>query len=368
MIRRIAVFLPNWVGDATMATPALRSLRSHFGATTEIVGILRPLVAEVLDGSPWLDRVWHYDRSGGDPGAGRAALLARLRGIPVDLSIHFTNDFASALVARLGGVRRRAGYVRNRRGFLLTDRLHAPRCGREWLPVSAVDYYLDLVRAVGCGEVATHLELATTPRDEAAADRAWADLGLASGERPVVLNSSGAFGGAKLWPERSCAALAGRVARELGAAVVVLCGPAESERARRIAAAAAHPRVSSLAGRPLSIGLSKSVVRRARCLVSTDSGPRHLGAAFGVPVVALFGPTDPAWTDTRHPGEVRLAHLPPCAPCGRRECPLGHHACMEDLAVDDVFREVERVVVGEWAIDTAATGGGRAGGRPGGAR
>ena len=67
-------------------------------------------------------------------------------------------------------------------------------------------------------------------------------------------------------------------------------------------------------------------------------------------------------------GEVRLAHLPPCAPCGRRECPLGHHACMEDLAVDDVFREVERVVVGEWAIDTAATGGGRAGGRPGGAR
>jgi heptosyltransferase II len=340
MINRVAVFLPNWVGDAAMATPTLRALRRRFGLDVEIIGIMRPPIEDVLRGTPWLDAVWHYDRASADPRLRWPALLRRLRGAAVDLSVHLTNDIASALAARLAGVGARVGYARNGRGRLLTTRLAPPRQGRKFLPISALDYYLQLAHAIGCAEESPHLELATSAQDEIAAARAWAAMGFAPGEKPVIINSSGAFGSAKLWPERHCATLAARIARELSLPVLILCGPAESERAARIAAAADHPRVSSLAGQPLSIGLSKACVRRARALVSTDSGPRHFGAAFGVPVVALFGPTDPAWTDTHCAAEVRLATPLACAPCGERECPLRHHACMEQLSVDDVFREV----------------------------
>lgn len=346
MIRRIAVFLPNWVGDAVMATPTLRALRSRFGPEVEVIGIMRPIIDEVLAGTPWIDAVWHHDPASPDPHLRRPALVRRLRGAAVDLTLHLTNDFESAFAAWIGGVPQRAGYVRRGRGWLLTTRLDPPRRGRKLRPVPASEYYLALAHALGCPEVSPRLELATTSGDEAAADHAWAAMGIAPDERPVVLNSSGAFGAAKLWPERHCAGLAGRIARELGLSVVVLCGPAERERAARIAAAAGHPRVTSLAGAPLSIGLSKACVRRARCLVSTDSGPRHFGAAFGVPVIALFGPTDPAWTDTRYAGELRLAVPVPCGPCAQRDCAPGHHACMERLSVDDVYRALAHVVAG----------------------
>lgn len=346
-MRRLAVFLPNWVGDAVMATPTLRALHHRFGAEAEIIGILRPRIAETLAGTPWLHTLWTRDDPDDSPRLDWRGYARRLAATGVDASVHLTNDFASALAARLGRVAVRVGYARNRRGWLLTTALAAPRRAGRWLPVSAMDYYLALADALGCPRDDRGVELATTGEDERAADRAWRAAGLARDARPVVINSSGAFGSAKLWPERSCAALARRVAVDLERPVVILAGPDERSRALRIAASAGHPHVAALAGAPLSIGLSKAVVRRAAALVSTDSGPRHFGAAFGVPVVALFGPTDPAWSDTRHDREIRLVHSIDCRPCAKRECPFGHHACMERLEVDDVCDALVRALRGE---------------------
>jgi heptosyltransferase-2 len=344
--RRIAVFLPNWVGDAVMATPALRALRTRFGPDVEIVGIMRPHIAELLRGSGLLDRVWPYDPTSRAFALRPRGILWRLARERVDVSVHLTNDLVSACIARLGRVRTRAGYARNRRGWLLTHRLEAPHDGRAFVPVSALDYYLAIAYALGCGEESRRMELATVEADEHAADAAWDALGLGAGEPVVLLNSSGAFGAAKLWPDEHFAALARRVAVELGCAAVVICGPEERERAAAIAARAAHPRVSSLAARPPGIGLTKACVRRARCLVSTDSGPRHIAAAFSVPVVAIFGPTDPAWSETRYEREVKVRREVPCGPCGRRACPERHHACMRDLEVEVVLAAVARSIAG----------------------
>jgi heptosyltransferase-2 len=155
-----------------------------------------------------------------------------------------------------------------------------------------------------------------------------------------VLNSSGAYGAAKLWPAEHFAQLARRIATTKGLAVLVTCGPKERAVARKIVELAAHPRVVSLADEPISIGLTKACIRRSRLMVTTDSGPRFFGIAFGLPVITLFGPTDPAWTRTHEAREICLAHEVPCGPCGRRVCPLAHHDCMRLLTAEGVFEAV----------------------------
>jgi heptosyltransferase II len=207
-----------------------------------------------------------------------------------------------------------------------------------------VESYLKLAHHVGCPVDSIRLELATTIDDEAGADRALGALGVSAGEQLVCLNTGGAFGPAKNWPNGHFSQLARRLAEELGARILVLCGPKERDAAREIVRTAAHPRVVSLADQALGIGLTKACVRRATLLITTDSGPRHFAAAFGTPVVTLFGPTHIAWTRTHHPQAWHVFHPVPCGPCQRPVCPEGHHRCMRELAPDSVFRAACRVL------------------------
>jgi heptosyltransferase-2 len=331
----IAVFLPNWVGDAVMATPALRALRQHFAAA-RLVGVLRPYVADVLEGAPWLDGAVFLDTRG--PWARRwPAVAARLRRERVGLAVLFTNSFRSALVAWLGGCRRRVGYARYARGPLLTDRLEPVRdgCGRR-VPSPVIDAYNLLTERAGCPRPSHRMELFTTPGDEAAADEVWEQAGFAGRPEVVCLNPGAAFGSAKYWPAEHFAALARELADRRGSGVLVLCGPADRDLARRIAGLAGRPNVYSLADHPVSLGLTKACVRRADLLVTTDSGPRHFAAAFDRPVVTLFGPTHVAWTETYHAKAVHLQKQVDCGPCQRRVCPLDHR-CMTTLTPAEVF-------------------------------
>lgn len=334
---KVVVFLPNLIGDTVMATPTLRALRCSL-PEAKITGVVRPSVAPTLDGNPWLDATIRLDHRSGDRGQRARAVVGRLRSERPDVALLLPNSFRSALVAWRGNCRRRVGYARGGRGLLLTDRLVPPRDERgRYVPVPAVEYYLRIAEAIGCRADSTRLELFTTVEDESAADAAWAALGIAPGAAVVTLNTGGAFGPAKSWPVPYFRELARRLATERDVTCLVLCGPAERDVARRIADGARHPRVVSLADQRLSIGLSKACVRRSRLLVTTDSGPRHFAAAFGVPVVTLFGPTHIAWTRTYHPHAVHLQQPVPCGPCQKGVCPLGHHRCMTELHPDRVF-------------------------------
>ncbi len=339
MVTTIALFLPNWVGDLVMATPALRAIRERFGPAW-IIGIVRPAVAPVLAGTPWVDEHWPYDASAPDGRRQAWRLARRLRGARPRAVILLTSSRRSAMIAWASGARDRIGYARNRRAIFLTARLALPRDGRRWIPHSAVDAYGRLAEAAGGAPPSAALELATTVADEDAADEAYAALGLSPDSHVVVLNPSSAFGPAKLWPAEYFAELGRRIAAELGLDVVVFCGPAERDAARAIAQAASHPRVRSIAGERPSLGLSKALVRRSRLLVTTDSGPRHFAAAFGVPVITLFGPTVIAWSETRYAKAVHLQREVDCGPCQQRACPLGHHRCMRELGVDEVLAAV----------------------------
>jgi lipopolysaccharide heptosyltransferase II len=339
---KIAIFCPNWVGDLVMATPALRAVRRQF-PHAEIVAVLRPYVADVLDGldvvdrrllhAPRLKSLWRKMPADASRGL---RFAARLRRENFDLALLMANTFRSAFWAWVSGAKHRVGFDLYQRGWLLTDAVPPPPPD---IPQPVIDNYLELAARIGCQTLDRTTELAVRLADEERLRGFWgkhvtgddADRGI------VCLSPGGAFGSAKHWPEERFAELAIRIAGELGKRVLVLCGPAERESARRIARIANHPAVLSLADESLSIGLTKAAVRSAELLVTTDSGPRHFAAPFRVPVITLFGPTHIAWSETYYDLARHLQIPVDCGPCQERACPLLHHRCMKDLRVRQVF-------------------------------
>jgi heptosyltransferase-2 len=341
---KIAIMMPNWVGDLVMSTPALRALRGGF-PEARLIGIVRPHLTDVLQGTPWLDEVRPFSRKQRGP-EGRSWRLSRqLRGERLDKFLLLTNSLSTAWIAWCSGAKQRIGFARNGRDWMLTHRLKAPRLGGSLLPRSAVDHYLDVARAAGVPVGSKQLQLATTGDEERAADRVWDRYRLHDAQHVVVLNTGAAYGPAKNWPNDYYAMLGRQIGEELDAAVLVICGPAEREAAQEIVTRAHHPRVHCLPA-PLSIGVSKACVRRGHLMVSTDSGPRHFAAAFDVPLITLFGSTDPRWSDPYHERAVDLRQPMSCSPCARRVCPLGHHRCMRELTPDRVLSVVRQTLAG----------------------
>ena len=331
-----------------MATPTLRAVRRHFGPSARIVGILRPQLAELLNGSDWLDEQFLFDPKSGQREQGRMALVGRLRRQPLDMALLLTNSLHTAALAWLGGARQRVGYARDGRSFLLTRPVPAACVSGQFRPAPMVENYLALARAIGCPQESPRLELSVTVPESEHAGRVWRDLGLRTDGRVVALNSTGAYGAAKLWPAEHCATLARLIVEQLDHDVLVLCGPGERDAAREIAARAGvaprGSRVFSLAAEAVSLGLTKGCLARCRLTVSTDSGPRHMAAALGKPVVTLLGPTLPAWIENPSVRGPMLSTALDCLGCGKRTCPLVHHRCMRELTPERVLCEVAALV------------------------
>ena len=237
---RLGIFLPNWIGDVVMATPALRALRNHFGPGTHLVGIMRPYVAAALEGTPWLSEMLFYEKSYGLSELGWWRATNRIRAAKLDQILLLTNSTRTGLMARLSGAGERIGMASESRSWLLTRPVKQPIDPRSGLPIATIDAYLHLASAVGCPPESPRLELGTTAADEQAADGAWQRLGLPAGDQVVVLNTGGAFGCAKSWPAEHFADLARRIATDFGLAVLVNCGPKEREEARSVVKQANH--------------------------------------------------------------------------------------------------------------------------------
>lgn len=349
---RILVSVPNWIGDVVMATPALRAIRHRY-PKARIVHLMRPYVSEVLRGCEFSDAeiFWPSKSAKRDERQTRGTLelVRRIRAERFDLVVLLTNSFRSAAVARLAGIPRRVGYARDGRAWLLNEMIEPPREAGRYVPIPALDYYNALARKAGCDDVGVAMTLAA---DASEAARIAERLGELAERRPlVVLNPGANYGSAKCWPAEKYAALSDRLVRECGATVVASLSPKEREIGERIEAAANEPIKIFV---DLGIGLLRALVKHCDMLITNDTGPRHFAPAFNVPVVTVFGSSDPAWTITRFAKE-RIVKLDlDCQPCMARTCPLKHHACMRDLSVDAVF-EAARATLAETADSMAGT-------------
>lgn len=325
---RLLIVLPSWVGDATMATPALARIRACLPGCF-IGALARPGIDELLAGTEFFDEV-HTGRASGV--MGHKHLASRLRPRRYDTALLLTNSFSTALTTRLAGIPRRIGFDRDARGLLLTDRLAPPKSNvLAFALISATDYYWlladhllaggtastrpapgsDAARFAPLPPIASVLErtlrgelslpagnplsLAATAQDHAHADAILARAALGAGERFALLNPGG-NNPAKRWPAERFAQLADYLADQHHLGIALNGSPGEMDLCRAIASACTVARPALLPELGITLGALKAITQRAALMVTNDTGPRHIAAAMGVPLVSLFGPTDHRWT------------------------------------------------------------------------
>lgn len=322
-LTRLLVVVPSWLGDTVMCTPALRIIRELLPGAF-IGALVRPGIDQLLAGSGLFDEA-HVDRALGVMGPKRVA--SKVRTHRYQAALIFTNSFSSALITRLAGIPRRVGYDRDGRGILLTDRYPAPK-RRDldpysasttkpgaWAPVPACDYYFQLASAflrtygLEAGEMGP-LELGVSQEESLAAahllDRAGIPMELHR-VTPMALLNPGANNPAKRWPAERFAALADYLARHHNMTILINGSPKEAALVDDVAdRCAPDTRIVRLPEHRQTLGTLKGVIKRCRVMVTNDTGPRHIAAALGVPVVSLFGPTDPRWTTIPFEDEVQL--------------------------------------------------------------
>jgi heptosyltransferase-2 len=327
----------NWVGDAVMTVPALRELRRLL-PRAHVTLATRPWAEGIFEGADFVDDFLVTRETSNRPRPVFAE-AREWRARRFVLAVLLPNAFAPALVAALARVPSRAGYATQGRAALLTHRFPVP----EWRGRRhEVFYYLNLVAGLerllyGTAAAETREPDTRLPAPEARTREALDILrerGARAG-RPLVAICPGSTNSrAKRWPAERFAAVADMLAESAGAEVVLVGAGEEADISEEVARLMrARPVV--LTGRT-DLSQTAAVLREADLLVTNDTGPAHVAAAVGCPVVVIFGPTNPVTTRPFSPTAEVVRRPPDCAPCMLRECPIDHR-CMTAVTAEEVF-------------------------------
>jgi heptosyltransferase-2 len=348
-ISSILVRAPNWLGDVIMALPAIGAIRVSFPTVPLTVAAragLAPLFAHV----PAVDDVVALAGRGGASELGAwQRNVAALGAAHHDAAILFPNSLIAALQVHRAGIPERWGYATDARRLLLTRAVPKPKAIR----IHQVDYYLELVRALGVeGISASTLAdddvhrsppspvIAVSDSVKQAANALLALHGVPAEAILIGVAPGAAYGQAKRWLPQRFADVIGRLHSGSQCRCVLVGSEADRPTADAIIQELArHGQTTpNLAGRT-DLTTLLGIVQRCRAFVSNDSGAMHLAAALGVPVTAIFGPTDEHATGPRWGNHRVLTHAVWCRPCLLRECPIDHR-CMTGITSQDVFGAV----------------------------
>ena len=358
-VKRILVRGTNWIGDAVLTTPALMAVRKGF-PQARIALLAKPAIAELLHGHPAVDEIVLYRDPGPHAGLGGKLTLARLlRRGRYDLAMLFQNAFEAAALTALAGIPNRYGYATDGRSFLLTHRVPlTPKIRRS----HQVHYYLELLRPLGIQVEPEPPTLRTTPDEDAEAIEHLRAFGVDAKKVLIGLNPGSIYGTAKRWLPERFAEVADRVAAEHGGVVLIFGGHGEEELGAALASLMAAPTVV-LSGRT-TVRRLMALIKQCRLFITNDTGPMHIATAFGVPTVAIFGPTDPLTTSPFGSGHELVRHPVDCSPCLLRECPIDHR-CMQGISVEMVhaaaMRQLQKVGVSPPSLALPLEGGGKGG-------
>lgn len=343
---KIIIKTPNWIGDTIMMTPAVARLRKVV-ADAHITALGPKGCIEVLKNNPSIDELWVSNEK-----EGLSAFLGvakKIRKAKFDLGILMPNSFSSAMMFFLGRVKKRIGYDRDKRGFLLTEKI---KMTRERGRMHQVDYYLELLNPLeNFPDYATWEQIvkndekkmiySIAPNEQTEALQYLKSKGVWENDFVAALNPGGFYGPSKRWLADRFAKVADYLTQKYEAKVFVLGSPAEGVIAEEIRKNAKRPVID--ATQDMSLRLLGAFLERCSLMITNDSGSMHIGAAIGCPMVAIFGPTDPELTSPYSRKSIVLYKKAECAPCFLRECPIDHR-CMTAIEVENVTRAIVQIL------------------------
>ncbi len=341
---KILVRSTNWIGDAIMTTPAVRTIRENF-PESEITLLAHPWVGDVFRFSPRIDRLLVYDKKGRHKGVRGMLQLAReLREEHFDCAILLQNAFEAAFITWWAGIPIRAGYTTDGRGLLLTHGVHKTL---EVVKKHEVNYYQRIMLGLGLKPAVNELELFIPGEQiDAARARLQKMSDFEGGRQPLIgFNPGAAFGPAKRWPAEKYAQLAQLICREAQPLIVLFGSAADRATCADIIArsGAAAPRMLNLAGET-SLVEAMALIGECDVFVTNDSGLMHVAAALNTPLVAIFGSTDHIATGPYSDHAVIIRKPLPCSPCKKTHCPEKHFRCMKLIESDEVYGAVKTML------------------------
>ncbi len=345
----VLVWLPSPMGDAILCTPALRAIRERF-KSGKITFFANSMARQVLSPCSFND-IW-LEQKGNNP----FTIAKELKEHKFSYAILFKNSFASALAVYLAGIPARIGYVREKRGFMLTEKLYPEKLHNgKFKPVSMVDYYLAIASRIDADISNRNLELSIEPRAKEALKSELPKLFKTDGPI-IILVPGGAFGPSKCWPSVRFAQTADQLISDYNATVVisVASNPAEQQIAEEICSSSKYflqaqqnnskSKIINLTEKPLSLGKLKALFSMADLVITNDTGPRHIAVAMGRKVISLFGPNNPTWTDTGYENEIQIIGNVYCAPCHNPTCTKNEHLCMQAITVNTVYDAAQQLL------------------------
>jgi len=317
----------NWIGDAVMTLPAVASVRAAY-PKAHLAILAKPPVSDIYQLFSAADEIIPYEKIF-DNARGVFRLAHALRKKKFDAAILLQNAIEAAIMTLAAGIPLRAGYNSDGRGFLLT---HPIRRTADIFKVHQIDYYLEMVKALGCANVdrAMHLETHISPANAGEILRKH----LPENKKPLIGIAPGAtYGPAKRWLTERFAQSGDRLSKELNAQAVLFGGQSDREIAEQVRVHALADMIN-LAGRT-SLTETVYLISQCRLFISNDSGLMHVAGAMNIPTVAVFGSTNPVTTSPAGEKTMLVRKEVSCSPCLKKTCPTDFR-CMTAITVDDV--------------------------------
>ena len=336
-INRILIRGTNWIGDAVLTIPAIKSIRNGF-PHSHISLLVNPWVRDIFIYNKDINEIITYAQTGGKITRIKN-VISHLRAKEFDIAFLLQNAFEAALLTYLARIKYRVGYNTDCRSYLLTNIVYLKR---EILKVHQVKYYLSLAYSLGFPQVDESPLVYTSITEDSYIDKWLSANNYSPKELLVGINPGAYYGSAKRWSPERYAEVANILHKEYKANIVFLGGPQEIEMKEKIAC---HLRFNPLwATGNLSLIQTTALIKKCRLIITNDSGLMHLSAAVSTPVVAIFGSTDPHLTGPIGDKHIIIKKELNCQPCFKRQCPKKHLRCMELIKIEEILSAVERLL------------------------